>query len=181
MVWPGARPVTKPEASTEASVLSAVFQETSAVRSWKVPSEKIPVAVYGWPVREARVVEAAWSLSLLRAAELTLTDPLVEVTPSSEAVTWVLPGFPLLARPSALMVRMVGSLEAQTTALVMSTAEPVSKWPMAVNCWVVPCAMDGVPGRISMESSLAGKESTLMEAVRPPKLPVICAAPEDSP
>jgi len=51
-----------------------------------------------------------------------------------------------VARPVLLMVATVVSDEVQVTSPVISRDEPSLKKPSAVNCWVVPAAMEVLAG-----------------------------------
>jgi hypothetical protein len=61
----------------------------------------------------------------------------------------------LVARPVALMVAVEAGFEAQVAFEVRFSVCRSVKVPVAVNCWVVPNAIDGVAGVTAIDTSVA--------------------------
>lgn len=64
-----------------------------------------------------------------------------------EAMPW--------ATPTALIVATKFVEDAQVTCRVMSSDEPSLKFPVAVNAWFVPTAIDALEGVSVMDVSVA--------------------------
>jgi hypothetical protein len=106
-----------------------------------------------------------------------VTVSIVEpITPPLVAVIIVLPGATAVARPAVEMVAVAVMLEAQVTDAVMSLVVASLYVAVAVNCWVVPFAIDMFVGVIAIELSVAGPIPP-MPAVPVPAFPPMPAIP----
>ena len=65
----------------------------------------------------------------------------------------VLPAARLLASPAALIVATLAAEELQLTKAVKFSVLPSLKTPVAVNCSMLPAAMEGFTGVTVMETS----------------------------
>src|SRR5436190_1152680 len=89
----------------------------------------------------------------------------------------VLPVATLLAKPWPLMPAAAAFDELQTTELVMSCVLESLKVPVAVNCFVVPAAMDGVAGETAIETRCAGTTVRTVVSVNEPTVAVMVVEP----
>lgn len=81
----------------------------------------------------------------------------------------------MVAEPTELAVaRPVALIDAaeddvlQVTELVRFCCEPSLKYPVAVNCCVVPAAIEGSFGETEIEDRVAGEMLTFVELLLPP-------------
>lgn len=87
---------------------------------------------------------------------------------------------PLL--PDALeIVAMAVFDEVQITELVRSCVLESEKVPIAVNCWVVPFAIDGLVGVTAIETKVAFVTTKLAAPDTESNVAVIVVEPEDTP
>jgi hypothetical protein len=154
VVVPAVRAVARPFLLTTATVVMDEVQVTSAVISWVVPSEKVPVAVNCWVVPPGTLGLAGVIAMEDRVAEVTVRVVLAETAPEV-AVMVAVPGAMAVARPLLLTVAANGLDELQVTCVVISWVVPSEKVAVAVNCWVVPPGTLGLAGVIAMEDRVA--------------------------
>ena len=88
-----------------------------------------------------------------RVAVVTVSVMLPEMGPEIAAMV-VEPALAPVARPVLLTVATMGLDEFQVTCVVKSRLVPSEYVPVAVNCWVTPTGMDGLPGVTTMETRL---------------------------
>jgi hypothetical protein len=93
----------------------------------------------------------------------------------------VVPGVRALASPAALTVATPGPEEVQTTDVVMSCVLPSLEVPVAMNCCVVPLAMEGLAGVTAMEVSTAGPTVRVVEPVTEPEVAEMVEVPTPAP
>ena len=82
-----------------------------------------------------------------------------------------------VARPAAEMVATEVVAEAQVTRLVRFRVDLSVRVPMAVNCWLLPLATEGLAGVTAMETNAAAVTVSTVEPVTPPSLALIAAVP----
>lgn len=93
------------------------------------------------------------------------------------ALIVVFPSPALVARPAVEMTAAVVADEPQTAEAVTFCVLPSLKLPVAVNCCMVPSAMDGFVGVIAMETSAAEVTVSVADPVTEPYVAVIVALP----
>jgi len=116
------------------------LQSTLALMSCELESLKLPVAVYCFVVPTAMVELAGITAIETRVAPVTVSDE-VPLTEPDAAVMVVVPAAAPVASPVASTLATEGELEDQVKE-GNSCVLPSSKLPTALNCCVVPCAMD---------------------------------------
>jgi hypothetical protein len=81
------------------------------------------------------------------------------------------------ASPALLMVANDVGVELQVTALVRSCVLLSLYVPVAVNCWLVPFAIEGLAGVTDKESRIGGLTATLTEFVTVPEVALMLEVP----
>jgi len=89
-----------------------------------------------------------------RTAAVTVST-VEPVIPAEVALMVAVPGSRLVARPVGLTTAVVGVFEAQVAVEVRFWVCESVKVPVAVNCWLVPNAIEGVAGVTAIETSAA--------------------------
>ena len=108
-----------------------------------------------WSVVPSGMVEFGAVIAMeTKAAEVTVkrVEP---VTPFEVALMVAVPTDTLVARPLLFTVATEGVSDAQVAFPVRFFVVPSEKVPVAVNCWVVPNAIEGSAGVTAMDSSTA--------------------------
>jgi hypothetical protein len=82
-----------------------------------------------------------------------------------------------VATPVLTIVATVVKDELQLTALVRVCVLPSLYVPVAVNCWLVPFAIETVTGLTAMATSSGAVTATAVELVIAPELALMLAAP----
>src|SRR5262249_61788778 len=103
---------------------------------------------------------------IVRGAAAVTGSWVAPVMPPIAAEMLVLPTSTAVARPVPLMVATPVMEEAQVTWVVRSWVEVSEKVPVAVSCWVVPLAMEGLVGVTAMDCSVAGFTVTVRSEER---------------
>ena len=175
VVLPVATLVTSP---VLAMVAAAGFEEvhrTESEMSCVLLSLKVPVAVNCFVVPFGMLELVGVTAIDTRLAPVTvsevlpLTDPLV-------TVIVVLPVPAPVASPLASTVATLPDPEDQV-ADVRSCVLPSSKFPTALNCSVVPTAMDGFDGLSEMETRFAGTTVSTLSSLNEPTVAVTVVEP----
>jgi hypothetical protein len=118
--------------------------------SWVLLSLNVPVAVNCLVVPTAMLEFAGVTAIETSDAAVTVRDA-VPLTPADAAVMVAVPVPVLLANPVESILATEVEEEDQARE-VSNCVLPSSKLPTAVNCWVVPRAMEGVAGVTAMET-----------------------------
>lgn len=152
------------------------LQITEVVRSCVLPSVKVPVPANCWVVPCTIVALAGVTTSETRVAAVTVrvVDPL---TPLEAAVIVVVPIALLVASPVVLMVATVVCEELQVTEVVRSCVLPSVKVPVAVNCCLVPSAMEGLAGVTVSDTRAADVTLSDVDRLTEPEVAVIVVVP----
>ncbi len=108
------------------------------------------------------------------AVTVSVVVPLIFPT---VAVMVVLPVAALCAKPVKSTVATVGTLELQIAVLVRFWVVESVYVPVAVNCWVVPSAMDGLAGVMAIESNTAAVTVKVVELETEPEVAVMFVVP----
>ncbi len=107
-----------------------------------------------------------------------MAEPLIE---PEVAVMVVVPVALLVARPvvgaESLMVATLSAEEVQCAEAVRSCVVPSLRVPVAVNCCVVPNAIDGLAGETEIETRLAKLTVSVVEPATVPEVAVTSAVP----
>jgi hypothetical protein len=118
------------------------------------------------------------SVTTLPSTTVSVADP--ETLPDV-AVIVVEPAAAEVARPSEpaalLMVAAFSAEEYQVTDVVRSCVELSEKVPVAVNCWVVPCAMLGSVGVTDKDTRTADVTVSVVVPDTLPDIAVIVVEP----
>ena len=113
------------------------------------------------------------------AVTVSVTGPLL--TAPELAVMVDVPTLMLLARPKLpdvlLTVAVAGVAEFHVTSSVTSCVLLSVNVPVAVNCCVLPNAMEGVAGVTAMETNAAGVTVSVAVALTVPETAVIVSTP----
>jgi hypothetical protein len=150
VVLPAATLEARPCAFMVAAAALNDVQVTVVVMSWVLLSLKVPVAVNCLVVPTAMLEFAGVTAMETRVAAVTVSDA-VPLTPPDVAVMVAVPVPVVLANPVASMVATEVEDEDQVRE-VSNCVLPSSKLATAVNCKVVPSAMEGVPGVTAIET-----------------------------
>jgi hypothetical protein len=117
-------------------------------------------------------------LMAIETRTATVTVRTVEpVIPPEVALMVAVPGRRLLARPVLLTVAVEGVSEAQVALEVRSCVSESVNVPVALNCWVVPNAIDGVAGVTAIDTSTAVVTARVVLPLIEPDVAVIVVVP----
>ena len=151
---------------TVATDVAEEVQVTNAVRSWVVPSEKLPVAISCSPVPFA--IE---ELGRVIVIEVSTADVTVKVVvtemPPWVAVIVVLPAPVAVTKPLLLTVATPVEDELQLAEAVRFCLLPSEKIPVTVRCRLVPLAMAGFTGVIVIDFKVTITPSALAPVTGP--------------
>jgi hypothetical protein len=176
---PAARAASTPESLMLARLPLEELQDTAA-RFCVLPSLKVPVAVNCWLTPMGSNDESGNTsiATSVAAVMVSVADPL---TDPELAEIVALPTATPIASPEPATLAIPLADELQVTEFVRSWELPSLKTPLAVNCWVVPAAMDADPGRTLIETSVAAVTFSVVEPETPPELAVIIVLPAPVP
>ncbi len=150
VVLPAATLEARPCALMVAAAALDDVQVTVEVMSWVLLSLKVPVAVNCLVVPTAMLEFAGVTAMETSVAAVTVSDA-VPLTPPDVAVMVAVPVPVLLANPMESMLATEVEDEDQVRE-VSNCVLPSSKLPTAVNCTVVPTAMEGVAGVTAIDT-----------------------------
>ena len=155
VVIPGLRPFAIPLlAPTLATSGFDELHEHWTVRSWVLPSLKVPIAENDSRVPWAMVALLGMTASDARLAAFTVAWVL-PLTEPEVAVMVTDPRLRAVAKPPVVIDATRLFEEVHVTVPVMSCVVPSEKFPVAVNCCRVPRGMEGLAGDTTIESKLA--------------------------
>jgi len=175
VLLPVATLVTRPWLLMVAAAGFEEVQTADALTSCVLLSLNVPVAVNCLVVPTAMLEFAGVTAIETRLAPVIVSDA-VPVTEPELAVIVATPVPTLVARPVESAVAMDEDDEDQVTDWSHCVL-PSSKFPTAVNCCVVPSAMDGVAGLTEMEMRCAGTTVKVIASVNEPTVAVIVVEP----
>jgi hypothetical protein len=125
------------------------------------------------------VIEALPGLTLIVTSTAGVTSICeLPFIPDIVATTVVLPGLIPVATPLDVIVATVVSIALHPAAPVMSWLLPSVKTPVAVNCWLVPEAIEGLWGVTSIETSAAGATVNIDDPDIVPEVATMLVVPE---
>jgi hypothetical protein len=154
VVVPAARAVASPLLLIVAVAGLDELQVTWVVISWVVPSENVPVTVSCCVDPTAMVGLAGVTVMEDKVPEVTVRVVFPETVPKA-AVMVAVPAARAVAKPLLSTVIIEVSDELQLTSLLISPLGPTANVPVAINCWVAPTDMIGLPGVTAMEVGVA--------------------------
>ncbi len=180
VVVPVASVLANPAVPTEllivATVASVELQWPLCVKSCVVPSVNVPVAVNCCVVPKA--IAAVGGLIAIDTSAAAVTVNTVELlTVPDLAVRFAVPMPMLCASPALLIVAVEGVSDVHVAVLVRFCVVPSVKVPVAVNCWLVPFAIEGVAGVTAIDTSAAEVTVSVVDPLSDPEVAVIVAAP----
>ncbi len=174
VVLPVAALLAKPWPLMPAAAALDELQTTEPLMSCVLESLNVPVAVNCFVVPTAMLDPAGVTASETSVAPVTVSDA-VPLTDPSVAVIVVVPVPVLVAKPVESMLAAFD--EEDQVSDVSICVLPSSKLPTAVNCKVVPSAMDGVAGETAIETRCAGTTVSVVVSVNAPTVAVMVVDP----
>lgn len=176
---PRSLPVASPLTVMEATLVGDALQTTVPVISCVVLSENVPVAVNCCTVPRGISAFSGVTLMEVRVAFVTVRVSLEE-TPFAVAVIVEVPAVNPIARPCAplkLMLATRGFDELQFTRPVAFSVVPSLSVPVAVNCTVVPRAIDAIVDETTSFVIAGAPTVRVTLPLTPESVPVIFALP----
>ena len=155
LLEPSADPVARPVALMFTIVGLEEAHVAVFVRFCVLPSLKVPVAVNCAVVPLGMEELPALTLIDCSVAAVTASAKLLDVIPLWVAVILLEPMAAPVARPVALMLTAVGLELAQVAVFVRFCVLPSLKVPVALNCTLVPLAMEELPALIAIDCNVA--------------------------
>jgi len=166
VVLPVATPAAKPAPLIVATAVFVELQVTELVRFCVLPSLYVPVAVNCWLIPLA--TDGVTGVTAIEAntggVTVRVVDPLM---PPDVATITLLPVATALARPVALIAATPVLVELQVTELVRFCVLLSLYVPVAVNCWLMPLAIEALAGVTTIET----KAAVMVNKVEPLVLP----------
>jgi hypothetical protein len=160
---------------TVAMVESAIVQTAVFVNTRVLPSLYVPVATRGSVVPMANDALAGVTAMETSTACPTFSVAVPLTKPDVAVMTAVPTPSPLATPPPAMLATVED--EVQVTELVRSCALPSLYVPVAVNCWLVPLAIDALPGLTDIDTNTGDVTAKLVEPVTVPEVAVIIVLP----
>lgn len=159
-----------------ATVAAVELQWPLCVKSCVVPSVNVPTAVNCWVA--PRGIVAVGGLIAIDTSAAAVTVSSVELLTVPEVALMLAVPLPALcASPAWLIVAVLAMSDDQVVVLVRFCVLPSVNVPVAVNCCVVPSAIDGIAGAIANETSAASVTVTVVVPVTVPEVAVMVAVP----
>jgi hypothetical protein len=146
-------------------------QVTELVKSWVAASLNDPMAENCSVAPAAMEGPAGDTPKDTRTGGPTVT-PVEPVMLPEAALMFAVPTARAFAIPAVLIETVVGELELQVTADVMSCEVPSLYWPDALYCWVVPSGSDWLVGVTAIETKVAAG-AALDAPEEPPPQPLM--------
>ena len=180
LVVPAAMAVVRPALFTVAIVVFEELHMAELLRFCALPSLKVPIAVNCWV--EPGTMEAVAGDTLMETRMAAVTVSVVEPDIAPEVAVIVEVPIPMLlpnpCEPDVLlMVATVAVEELHTTVLVISCVLLSVKVPVAVNCFCVPIAIEGVAGVTAIDTNPARVTVSVVVPDTDPEVAVIVAVP----
>jgi hypothetical protein len=160
---------------TVAMVESPMLQVAVFVNTRVLPSLYVPVATRGSVVPIANDALAGVTAMETSTACPTFSVAVPLTKPDVAVMTAVPTPSPLATPPPAMLATVED--EVQVTELVRSCALPSLYVPVAVNCWLVPLAIDALPGLTDIDTNTGDVTANVAEPVIVPEVAVIIVLP----
>lgn len=178
VVLPEATLVADPELAIVATAGFDELHTTEVVRSCVLLSLNVPVAVNCLVVPTAMLAFAGVTASDTNVAPVTVRDA-VPFTPPLVAVIVVVPVPTLVTNPFTSTVATPVAVDDQVND-VSNCVLPSSKFPTALNCSVVPAAIEELDGLTEIEIKCAGTTVSTELSLNDPIVAVIVVVPDAS-
>jgi hypothetical protein len=156
-------------------VESPMLQVAVFVNTRVLPSLYVPVATRGSVVPMANDALAGVTAMETSTACPTFSVAVPLTKPDVAVMTAVPTPSPLATPPPAMLATVED--EVQVTELVRSCALPSLYVPVAVNCWLVPLAIDALPGLTDIDTNTGDVTANVAEPVIVPEVAVIIVLP----
>jgi len=177
---PAATPVANPSAVIVATVVVTELHVAVLVKFCVELSEKVPVAVNCSVV--PFTIEGSAGVTAIDTSVAAVTVKVVDPVMAPEtACIWLVPTATAVAKPPAAIVATVVVTELQVAVLVKFCVELSEKVPVAVNCSVLPFAIEGFAGVTAMDTSVAAVTVRVVDPVMPPETALIVLVPVATP
>jgi hypothetical protein len=165
---PAATPVANPPAVIVATPAVTELQAAVPVKFSVELSENVPVAVNCSFVPFA--IEGFAGVTAIDTSVGAVTVRFVDPSTAPEAACiWLAPVATPVANPPAVMVTTLVVCEVQVTEPVKFCVELSEKVPVAVNCSVLPFAIEGFAGVTATDTSVADVTVRVVEPLTPPE------------
>jgi hypothetical protein len=163
---PAATPVANPPAVIVATPAVTELQAAVPVKFSVELSENVPVAVNCSFVPFA--IEGFAGVTAIDTSVGAVTVRFVDPSTAPEAACiWLAPVATPVANPPAVMVTTLVVCEVQVTEPVKFCVELSEKVPVAVNCSVLPFAIEGFAGVTATDTSVAEVTVRVVDPVMP--------------
>ncbi|HXO06277.1 MAG TPA: hypothetical protein VN884_11680 [Candidatus Sulfotelmatobacter sp.] len=179
---PVATPVANPPVVIVATVVVEELHVAVLVKFCVELSEKVPVAV-NCSVAPFAMEEFA-GVTVIDTSVAEVTVRIVEPLMAPEAALIVLvPAATPVASPPAVIVATLAVCEVHIAVLVKFCVELSEKVPVAVNCRVVPLAMEGLAGVTAIDTSVGAVAVTVrvVEPLMAPEAALMVLVPAATP
>jgi hypothetical protein len=168
LLVPAATAVAKPPAAIVATVVVTELQVAVLVKFCVELSENVPVAVNCSVLPFA--IEGFAGVTAIDTSVGAVTVRFVDPSTAPEAACiWLAPVATPVAKPPAVMVTTLVVCEVQVTEPVKFCVELSEKVPVAVNCSVLPLAIEGFAGVTATDTSVAEVTVRVVEPLTPPE------------
>jgi hypothetical protein len=172
--------VANPPAAIVATVVVTELQVAVPVKFCVELSEKVPVAVNCCVVPFA--IEGFAGVTAIDTSVAAVTVRVVEpVMPADVASILLVPAATPEANPPAAIVATVVVTELQVAVLVKFCVELSENLPVAVNCSVLPFAIEGFAGVTATDTSVAEVTVRVVDPVMPTETALIVLVPVPTP
>ena len=176
VVVPGATALASPPGAMVAVAVVPEVQTAELVTSWAGPEVKLAVAMNCCVVPLAIVGLPGVTTTEMTVALVTVRVALPDTAPTAAEMA-VCPGSTEVASPVPSTVAVAGVPDIQLAVAVTSRMLASLKVAIAVNCWVVPSAMAGVPGVTAMDTIVAAPTVRSVLPLCPSKVAVMVVVP----
>ena len=173
-------PVANPPAAIVATVVVTELQVAVLVRFCVELSENVPVAVNCSFVPFA--IEGFAGVTAIDTSVAAVTVRVVEpLMPADVASILLVPAATAVANPPATIVATVVVTELQVAVLVKFCVELSENVPVAVNCSVLPFAIEGFAGVTAIDTSVGAVTVRFVDPSTAPEAACIWLAPVATP
>jgi hypothetical protein len=176
LLVPVATPVANPPAVIVTTPAVCEVHVTVLVRFCVELSENVPVAVNCFVVPLAIEGFAGVTATDTSVAEVTVRVVVPLMAPDP-AWIWLIPAATPVTNPPAAIVAIPVVCEVHVTVLVKFCVELSEKVPVAVNCFVVPFAIEGFAGVTAIDTSVAEVTVSKVDPLTLPEVAIIVLDP----
>jgi hypothetical protein len=177
---PAATPVANPPVVIVATLVVSEVHVAVLVRFCVELSEKVPVAMNCFVALLAIDGFAGVTVIDTSVGAVTVSSVVPSTAPEA-ASTLLVPVANPVANPPAVIVTTPVDCELQVTELVKFCVELSEKVPVAVNCSVLPFAIEGFAGVTATDTNVAAVTVSVVEALMAPEAALIVLVPAATP